>query len=58
MIGFLVESVLLLLDYLVPHIHVNANQEEGIIKSRTSKIHKMMFAVIIHNIPGPGQSLI
>lgn len=51
-IGFLVGiGFLLLLDYLVPHIHVNANQEEGVIKSRTSRVNKMMFAVIIHNIP-------
>ena len=44
-IGFL-----LLLDYLVPHIHIG-KEEEGIKKNRLSKTFKMMLAVTLHNVP-------
>lgn len=40
----------LLIDYLVPHIHVD-NNEEGIKSTNLSKTFKMMLAVTIHNIP-------
>ena len=50
-IGFAVGvGFMLLLDYLVPHIHSN-NQEEGIKKNRLSRTFKMLLAVTLHNIP-------
>ena len=49
-IGFLVGiGFLLLLDYLIPHIHID-NQEEGV-KNKLSKTFKMFLAVTLHNIP-------
>ena len=50
-IGFLVGvGFLLLIDYLVPHMHID-NNEEGIKNTNLSKTFKMMLAVTIHNIP-------
>lgn len=50
-IGFLVGvGFLLLLDYIVPHIH-NGQEEEGIKSKKLSKTFKMMFAVTLHNVP-------
>lgn len=50
-LGFLAGvAFLLLLDYLVPHVHID-NQEEGLKKSKLSKTFKMMLAVTLHNIP-------
>ena len=50
-IGFAIGvGFMLLLDYLVPHIHSN-NQEEGIKKNRLSRTFKMLLAVTLHNIP-------
>ncbi|MBR6072022.1 MAG: ZIP family metal transporter [Acholeplasmatales bacterium] len=50
-IGFLVGiGFLLLLDYLIPHIHID-KQEEGIKKNKLSKTFKMFLAVTLHNIP-------
>lgn len=50
-IGFLIGiGFLLLLDYLIPHIH-NNKEEEGIKKNRLSKTSKMMLAVTLHNVP-------
>lgn len=50
-IGFLVGiGFLLLLDYLIPHIHID-KQEEGIKKAKLSKTFKMFLAVTLHNIP-------
>ena len=49
-IGFLVGILfLLLLDYIIPHMHID-KQEEGI-KTKLSKSLKMFFAVTLHNIP-------
>ena len=39
------------IDKLVPHLHVNENQEEGIPARTLSKTSKMFLAVTIHNIP-------
>lgn len=51
MLGFLVGiAFLLLLDYIVPHIHINKG-EEGIKKNKLSKTFKMMLAVTLHNVP-------
>ena len=50
-VGFIAGvGFMLLLDYLVPHIHKN-NEEEGIKKNRLSKTFKMLLAVTLHNIP-------
>ena len=50
-IGFLVGVFFLLaLDYIVPHIHIN-KEEEGIKNNKISKTTKMMFAVTLHNVP-------
>ena len=50
-IGFLVGiGFLLLLDYLIPHMHID-NQEEGIKNNKLSKNFKMFLAVTLHNIP-------
>lgn len=38
------------IDKLVPHIHVQTNEEEGI-KTHLNKTWKMFLAVTIHNIP-------
>ena len=50
-IGFILGvGFMLLLDYLVPHIH-KGDQEEGIKKNKLSKTFKMMLAVTLHNVP-------
>ncbi len=50
-IGFLVGiAFLLVLDYLIPHIHID-KQEEGIKKNKLSKTFKMFLAVTLHNVP-------
>lgn len=50
-LGFLIGvGFMLLLDYLVPHMHSN-NQEEGVKKNKLSKTFKMMLAVTLHNVP-------
>ena len=50
-IGFLVGvGFLLLLDYLIPHMHID-KQEEGIKKNKLSKTFKMFLAVTLHNVP-------
>ena len=50
-IGFIIGvAFLLVLDLVIPHIHLN-KQEEGIKNNKISKTAKMMFAVTLHNIP-------
>ena len=50
-VGFLVGvGFMLLLDYLVPHMHMN-NEEEGLKKNKYSKTFKMLLAVTLHNVP-------
>ena len=50
-IGFAVGiGFLLLLDSIIPHLHVNAKQTEGP-KSRLAKSTMMVLAVTLHNIP-------
>ena len=50
-IGFWVGVLfLLLLDYLIPHLHVGSNQAEGP-KSRLGRTTMMVLAVTLHNIP-------
>ena len=50
-IGFLLGvGFMLLLDYLVPHMHIN-KEEEGLKKNQLSRTFKMMLAVTLHNVP-------
>ena len=50
-IGFLVGILfLLLLDYTVPHLHLDTDQSEGP-QSTLSRTAKMLLAVTIHNLP-------
>ena len=50
-IGFWVGVLfLLLLDHLIPHLHVGSNQAEGP-KSRLGRSTLMVLAVTLHNIP-------
>lgn len=50
--GFLLGGLLLFaLDKLIPHIHINSNEEEGTITSKLSRNFKFFLAVTIHNIP-------
>lgn len=50
-IGFLLGiGFLLLIDELVPHLHMNSEKPEGL-KSSLSKHAMMLLAVTIHNIP-------
>ena len=41
---------LLLLDKIIPHLHMNATQAEGL-KSKAKKTTMMVLAVTLHNIP-------
>lgn len=50
-IGFLLGMVfLLVLDSVIPHLHLNDDRPEGI-KSKLKKTTMMIFAVTLHNIP-------
>ena len=42
---------LLILDSVIPHIHINENEPEGIKVDRLKKTTMMIFAVTLHNIP-------
>ena len=43
-------AFLLILDKVIPHLHVNSDEREGL-KIRLPKSAMMVFAVILHNIP-------
>ena len=50
-IGFLLGIVfLLVLDSVVPHMHLESEKPEGM-KSKLKKTKMMVFAVTLHNIP-------
>lgn len=50
-IGFLLGILfLLVLDYFIPHLHLENKKPEGI-KSSLKKTTMMLFAVTLHNIP-------
>ena len=50
-VGFMLGILfLLLIDSIVPHLHLESDKPEGV-KSKFSKTTMMMFAVTIHNIP-------
>lgn len=52
LIGFIIGClVLFLFDKLIPHIHLNSNNEEGIKNTKISKQTKFFLAVSMHNIP-------
>ena len=50
--GFLIGvGFMLLMDYLIPHIHIKKQEEEGVKSKKLSKTFKMMLAVTLHNVP-------
>lgn len=50
-VGFIVGvAFLLLLDSVIPHLHINSNEPEGI-KTKLKKTTMLVFAVTLHNIP-------
>ena len=50
-IGFLLGMIfLLILDSLIPHLHLDSNKPEGM-KSKLKKTTMMIFAVTLHNLP-------
>ena len=50
-VGFLLGIVfLLILDTIIPHLHLNTDQPEGI-KAKIKKTTMMVLAVTLHNIP-------
>lgn len=52
LIGFALGIVfLLLIDSIVPHLHLKSTKPEGVDKGLFSKTAMMLFAVTIHNIP-------
>lgn len=51
-IGFLLGILfLLVLDSLIPHLHLESDKPEGIIKTKLKKTTMLVFAVTLHNIP-------
>lgn len=52
LIGFILGiTFLLILDTVIPHLHVNSTKPEGIGTNKVSKTSMMLFAVTLHNIP-------
>ena len=50
-VGFLLGiAFLLLLDTLIPHLHLNSDKPEGV-HTKISKTLMMLFAITLHNIP-------
>lgn len=50
-VGFLLGILfLLILDSIVPHVHLNSSEPEGI-KAKLKKTTMLVFAVTLHNIP-------
>ena len=50
-VGFLAGiAFLLLLDVIIPHLHLNTNQPEGV-HSKANKSLMLMLAVTLHNLP-------
>ncbi|MDR1525935.1 MAG: ZIP family metal transporter, partial [Tannerella sp.] len=49
--GFLAGmAFLLLLDSVIPHLHMNSSEPEGV-KTKLKKTTMLVFAVTLHNIP-------
>ena len=54
-VGFLLGiAFLLLLDTLIPHLHLNSDKPEGV-HTKISKTLMMLFAITLHNIPEGGR---
>ena len=52
LVGFLAGIfLLLLLDTVIPHMHIESKNQEGIKTAHISKTTMMLFAVTLHNIP-------
>lgn len=52
LIGFFIGSIILYaIDKIVPHLHHEGSEEEGIKTNKLGKHTKLFFAVLIHNIP-------
>ena len=52
LVGFLAGIFfLLLLDTVIPHMHIESRNQEGIRTNSISKTTMMLFAVTLHNIP-------
>jgi ZIP family zinc transporter len=52
LVGFLAGIFfLLLLDTVIPHMHIESKNQEGIKTAHISKTTMMLFAVTLHNIP-------
>lgn len=50
-IGFVIGmGFLLLLDTIIPHLHINSDKPEGV-KTRLNRTSMMVFAVALHNVP-------
>lgn len=57
-IGFWLGIIfLLLIDTLMPHLHIDSKEAEGV-KSNFKRTTMMVFAIIIHNIPEGWQSVL
>lgn len=39
------------LDKVIPHLHINSSKEEGVKASKFKKTTKLIFSVVLHNIP-------
>jgi len=51
-VGFLAGiGFLLALDMLIPHLHINSDEPEGLGTKKTKKSNMLIFAVTLHNIP-------
>ena len=51
-VGFLLGIIfLLVLDSVIPHLHVNEDKPEGLNTDKLKKTTMMVFAVTLHNIP-------
>lgn len=52
-VGFVLGAgFLLLLDTIIPHLHVDSNKPEGLsVKKKISRSAMLLFAVTLHNIP-------
>lgn len=51
-VGFLLGIIfLLVLDTVIPHLHVNEDKPEGLNTDKLKKTTMMVFAVTLHNIP-------
>ena len=52
LIGFFIGCIILYaIDKIVPHLHHEGSEEEGIKTNKLGKHTKLFFAVLIHNIP-------